>query len=67
MQVDFMMTVILPLAVFIIMFGLGLSLQVDDFVNVLKQPKAALVGLTAQLIALPLFAFGIALFFLWQL
>jgi len=63
MQVDFLTTIILPAAVFIIMFGLGLSLRMTDFINVLKQPKAALVGLSAQLIALPLLAFAVALFF----
>ena len=63
MQVGFLTTVVLPMAVFIIMFGLGLSQRIADFVNVLKQPKAALVGLSAQLIALPLLSFAVALFF----
>ena len=63
MQVDFLTTVVLPAAVFIIMFGLGLSLRIADFLNLLKQPKAALIGLSAQLIVLPILAFVVVLFF----
>ena len=45
------------------MFGLGLSLRIADFTYILKQPKAILVGLSAQMIALPLVAFLIAILF----
>ena len=63
MQADFLITSILPVAVFIIMFGLGLSLRIADFTYILKQPKAILVGLSAQIIALPLIALLIAILF----
>ena len=63
MQADFLITAILPVAVFIIMFGLGLSLRIADFTYILKQPKAILVGLSAQIIALPLIALLIAILF----
>lgn len=43
----------LPVALGIIMFGLGLSLTVGDFARVLKQPKAVIVALLCQLILLP--------------
>jgi BASS family bile acid:Na+ symporter len=45
------------------MFGLGLSLRIADFTYVLKQPKAILIGISAQIIALPLIAFLIAILF----
>ena len=45
------------------MFGLGLSLRIADFTYVLKQPKAILIGLSAQIIALPLITFLIAILF----
>ncbi|MCD6213219.1 MAG: bile acid:sodium symporter family protein, partial [Sulfurovum sp.] len=45
------------------MFGLGLSLRIADFTYILKQPKAVLIGLSAQMIALPLVAFLIAILF----
>jgi BASS family bile acid:Na+ symporter len=47
-------TVILPLSLFIIMLGMGLSLVMDDFRRILKYPKAATVGLFNQLILLPI-------------
>ena len=63
MQADLLTNVILPVSLFIIMFGLGLSLRINDFTRVLKQPKAALIGISAQMIALPLVAFLIAIIF----
>ena len=63
MQADLLTTVILPASLFIIMLGMGLSLRRMDFVRVLTQPKAAVIGLSAQLIALPLIAFLIATVF----
>ncbi len=62
-QVDILITLILPSAVFIIMFGMGLSLRMADFMYILKQPKAVLVGISVQVIALPLIAFLIAIVF----
>jgi len=63
MQADFLITVILPVAVFIIMFGMGLTLRLADFSYILKQPKTILIGLSAQFIALPLIALLIAILF----
>ncbi len=39
---------LLPGALALIMFGLGLSLAVEDFLRVVKMPKAVLIGLVAQ-------------------
>jgi len=63
MQADILITAILPVAVFIIMFGLGLSLRIADFIYVMKQPKIMLMGLSTQFIALPLIALMIAILF----
>src|SRR6478735_7311513 len=54
-------TVALPLALGIIMFGLGLSLTVDDFRRVAKAPRAVAVALGAQLLLLPLVCFGLVI------
>ncbi len=63
MQTDSLITVFLPIAQFVIMFGMGLSLHVKDFTNILKQPQAALIGISTQIIVLPLIALLIAITF----
>jgi len=50
----------LPLALGVIMLGLGLSLTAADFRRVLVVPRAVLVGLGCQVVLLPLVCFGIA-------
>ena len=52
-------TVGLPLALGIIMFGLGLSLTIDDFRRVGRHPKVVVIALGCQLLLLPLVCFGI--------
>lgn len=42
------------------MLGMGLSLTIQDFKNIAKQPKALGAGLVNQLILLPIVGFGIA-------
>ncbi|WP_332644991.1 bile acid:sodium symporter family protein [Aeromicrobium sp.] len=54
-------TIGLPIALGIIMFGLGLSLTVDDFRRVRQHPKAVIVALACQLILLPAICFGLVL------
>lgn len=56
MQADFLSSVVLPLSLFIIMMGLGLSLKISDFAFVIRKPKAVLLGVGAQLLLLPLLA-----------
>ena len=51
------------MAIFIIMFGMGLSLRITDFTYIFKHPKVILIGISAQIIALPLLALLIALLF----
>ena len=56
-------TVLLPLALALVMFGLGLSLTVADFARVGRQPKAVIIALALQLLVLPAVCFGLVLAF----
>ncbi len=56
MQTGILVSVVLPLSLFIIMLGMGMSLKTDDFKRVLVQPKAFFVGFTAQMLLLPILA-----------
>jgi BASS family bile acid:Na+ symporter len=60
MESSFITAVLLPIALGVIMLGLGLSLRVDDFKRVLVMPRAVVVGLACQMLILPLACFGIA-------
>ena len=62
---NFITDVILPLALAFIMFTLGLGLSVSDFSNVFRKPKNFLIGLTSQLIFLPIV--GLTLVIIWPL
>ena len=53
---NFITDVVLPLALAFIMFTLGLGLSFSDFIKVAKNPKNLLIGLTSQLIFLPVVA-----------
>lgn len=53
----------LPIALAIIMFGLGLSLTVADFRRVARSPRAVVVALGLQILVLPAVAFGLVLAF----
>ncbi len=53
----------LPIALGIIMFGLGLDLTPQDFIRVGKRPKAAVIALACQLLLLPLVCFGLCIAF----
>ena len=50
-------TKIAPIALALIMLGLGLGLTTQDFTRVLKTPKDFLIGFVSQLIILPIVAF----------
>jgi len=60
---DTISTVILAGSLIIIMLGMGLSLVLDDFKRIFVYPKAILVGLTNQLIILPIIGFILASIF----
>ncbi|MFT5891998.1 MAG: BASS family bile acid:Na+ symporter [Dokdonia sp.] len=50
-------TIILAVALIIIMFGMGLSLTLQDFTRLYQRPKAIIVGLLNQIILLPIIAY----------
>lgn len=56
-------TVLLPLALAVIMFGLGLSLTADDFRRVRRHPRAVVVALLCQALLLPAVCFGLVIAF----
>jgi len=56
-------TVGLPLALAIIMFGLGLDLTLDDFRRVGRHPRAVATALACQLLLLPAVCFGLVVLF----
>src|SRR5690554_4646534 len=55
--------VFLPLSLAVIMLGMGMTLVLSDFTRILKNPKAILLGLTNQLIFLPIIGFSLAIAF----
>ncbi len=63
MENNVLLQVFLPLALFIIMLGMGLSLVVDDFRRVLRFPGAVAIGLLLKLVLIPMLTFGILLLF----
>ncbi len=63
MESSLLTAVLLPLALFIIMLGMGLGLTIADFKRIFVEPKAVLIGLAAQLLLLPTVGFLLASFF----
>ena len=62
-QAAFINSRVIPWVLRLVMIGLGLSLTLADFKRVIVFPKAATIGLAAQLIGLPLVAFLLAFVF----
>ena len=54
-------TKFVPFFLFTVMVAMGLSLTVNDLMEVVRKPKAILVGLGAQLFILPVIAIGYGL------
>jgi|TARA_B100000902_G_scaffold45321_1_gene52904 BASS family bile acid:Na+ symporter len=52
--------VVLPLSLAFIMFSLGVGLTTEDFSLVIREPKAFAIGLTNQMLILPIIGFVIA-------
>ncbi len=63
MQASLLTNLLLPLALGVIMLGLGLGLTVEDFRRVARYPRAVVTGLTLQVLVLPWAAFALALGF----
>ena len=63
MESSLITNVMLPIALGVIMLGLGLSLTVADFTRIVRYPKAVVVGLFVQMFVLTGICFGITVFF----
>lgn len=63
MESSALLSIFLPIALGIIMFGLGLSLSIRDFSRIITFPKAVIIGLLCQMLLLPAVCFGIAKLF----
>ena len=59
MQESALSTIGLPLALAIIMLGLGLHLRVADFQRIVREPRAMLIGLGCQVLLLPALCFAL--------
>lgn len=55
--------ILLPLSLVFIMFSLGLGLTIENFKDVIREPKAFTIGLINQMLLLPFFAFIIVTLF----
>lgn len=53
----------LPIALILIMTGVGMSLRFTNFTSVLRQPKAFILGALAQMLVLPLIAVAVIAIF----
>ncbi|WP_331001411.1 bile acid:sodium symporter family protein [Nostoc sp. WHI] len=60
MQSNLFTTVLLPLALAIVMLGMGLSLVPEDFKRITRYPKAVVIGTMCQVVLLPLIGLLIA-------
>lgn len=62
MQSSLTLSIGLPVALVIIMLGLGLSLRIEDFMRVLARPWPLVVGLVCQVAVLPALCFVLVWF-----
>ena len=47
----------------VVMFGMGMTLSVEDFKGILRRPVDVFIGLVAQFTIMPLLAYGLAIIF----
>lgn len=57
---DFKLTALIIPLIQIIMFGMGTSMSLKDFGAVIKSPKGVMVGVSAQLMIMPIMGFVLA-------
>ncbi len=56
----FKFTALITPLIQLIMFGMGTSMSVDDFVTVVKAPRAVFIGVAAQFVIMPTLGFMLA-------
>ena len=47
----------------VVMFGMGMTLRLQDFKEIFRRPRDVFIGLSAQFIIMPLLAYGLAILF----
>jgi len=57
---DFKLTALIIPLIQIIMFGMGTSMSIKDFITIFKSPKGVLIGISAQMGIMPLIGFALA-------
>jgi BASS family bile acid:Na+ symporter len=60
MQANLLTNILLPVALGVLMLGMGLGLIAADFQRITRYPKAVLIGLVNQIIILPIVGFIVA-------
>ena len=60
---EFMGVNVINILLGIILFGMGTTLKINDFITVFRRPKEILVGVSAQYVIMPLIAFALASMF----
>ncbi len=65
-MIEHLTEVVMPIAMFTMMFSMGLTLSLEDFKHVMVVPKAVMVGLIIQLLLLPAIGFALASCFTLQ-
>jgi BASS family bile acid:Na+ symporter len=63
MTTETIIQTLLPAALALIMFSLGVTLSREDFKRFLREPRAVLTGLTVQIILIPCFAYALTRIF----
>ena len=54
----------IPWLLGIVMLGMGMTLTLTDFSEILKHPKAVILGVVAQFIIMPLIAYALSMLFM---
>jgi bile acid:Na+ symporter, BASS family len=62
MQSNLFTEILLPLALALVMLGMGLSLVPEDFKRITRYPKPVAIGTVCQVLLLPLIGAFITLF-----
>lgn len=61
MEASLALSLGMPAVLFVIMLGLGLSLEIDDFRRVRAEPRPVVIGLACQAVVLPLICLAMVL------
>lgn len=60
-DLNVLVDIILPITLILIMFGMGMTLRVKDFIRLKDYPRAVVAGLIGQVVLLPVVGFLLAL------